>query len=417
MINALLAAAVAAGWSQTVRVAPVRIQLSPTASVFAARPLPASALSPGLGRAPAVALPGLKSILATPSGWQVHPAPGTESPDSPAPRPASEGLEQAAEFLPAPDAAPAPEDQAKEAAGRVFDHRNKGPLPVNAAPESVPGLPLTDSVLPRYLSVADPGDALWVSLVLEEASRSAAARRVLARVEAMAVKRGRPVTVVVQRITNLGTYDFDTEVVTLSLVHRKLPLIEVAPTLVHELLHVVQKSEGVPSDALELELDAYLTDWRVMTELGIPIRPRSFEGKGLEQFKKSFPDFVRWLGKEYKGNIPLIGSNLKAYLAQLENNAAKHSRSLKRKEKELLRREEVLRSMESIGHSADQREVYEADQITPLRRNIAGTKRTLAWIEHDSRTLRTPEGARRYRAFAAAVNRKARAFRRTLEGS
>lgn len=297
---------------------------------------------------------------------------------------------------------------AREFAGAVFDGAGRVPPSVGEPPQAG---------LPGYLSAARPEDGAWLSLVVREASRSRTGRRVLRGVEKLSAGRGRPVLVLVSPITNNGEFSYDWEIVTLDSAHKKREAALAAPILIHELEHVVQRASGLPADAFEMELEAYVTAFRVYRELELEPPPGSFDRKALKRFLTDLPKFIEWLKGEYSANIALLGSSLEEYRKTLGERAKAHGWAIARRTRELKKKQAVLAKMEAEGHPEALREAYKADEIVPAEGRLRRQKASLEWIRRDEKLLDSPEGRRRYASYAARVDKKARAARQALRRS
>jgi hypothetical protein len=95
---------------------------------------------------------------------------------------------------------------------------------------------------------------------------------------------------------------------------------DLAGTLAHELRHVAQHARGLPSNALELEIEAHLLDLAMMEELGLETRPNTFSRQLVEALAKSPEAFVRLLEAAVPGS-PYLGSQSPADIQdQLEQD-------------------------------------------------------------------------------------------------
>ncbi|MBI5203047.1 MAG: hypothetical protein HY925_15755 [Elusimicrobia bacterium] len=127
-----------------------------------------------------------------------------------------------------------------------------------AAPVSVP------PSAPEFLHATRPADREFLARAVEAARASPTAASILDRVEALAERRGRPVQVRIRDLgNNWGEYDYIEDRLDIHSRFREEPALA-APTLAHELLHILQHEEDVPADALELELEAHILTLRIM---------------------------------------------------------------------------------------------------------------------------------------------------------
>ncbi len=137
---------------------------------------------------------------------------------------------------------------------------------------------------------------------------------------------------------------------------------DLAGTLAHELRHVAQHAQGLPSNALELEIEAHLEDLALLSELGLKTRPHTFS-RQLEDALKQGPDaFVSLLQAAVPGS-PYLGEQSPAdIIEQLEED------------------------LDDV-----------AQKSGPRARKLA------VQIENDLELLRSPKGRAAYQAFSARV--------------
>ncbi|OGR94711.1 MAG: hypothetical protein A2V88_05550 [Elusimicrobia bacterium RBG_16_66_12] len=104
---------------------------------------------------------------------------------------------------------------------------------------------------------------------------------------------------------------------------------ELAGTLVHELLHVAQHAAGLPSYALELEIEAHLQDLELMAELGLTPPPHTFARQALDALTKGPAAFVELISAAVPGSPCLGTDSLDDVIDQLEQDleAARAGRS------------------------------------------------------------------------------------------
>ncbi|MBI4423151.1 MAG: hypothetical protein HY554_05460 [Elusimicrobia bacterium] len=228
---------------------------------------------------------------------------------------------------------------------------------------------------PRFLQV-ERRDQAFVSAAVAAARRSPTGRRILERIDALARRRGRPVRVAVRPLKGeWGAYDYIRDVLELHAGFRSEPELA-APTLAHELQHVLQHEAGVPAEALEMELEAHLVSIEVMRELGIAPSPETFDAVALRQLERGVEDYIRWMQGQLPAKLLLIGSGFAALEDQLDTEASELEQRLDRG----------------------------AGKILAAR---------LDWTLRDLQLVRSAAGRRRYRGFARrVVARLGRAHRR-----
>ncbi|NNN06249.1 MAG: hypothetical protein HKL90_10150 [Elusimicrobia bacterium] len=137
---------------------------------------------------------------------------------------------------------------------------------------------------------------------------------------------------------------------------------DLAGTLAHELRHVTQHAQGLPSNALELEIEAHLQDLALLNELGLKSRPHTFS-RQLEDALKRGPDaFVALIQAAVPGSPYLGEQSLADIVDQLEQD------------------------LDDV-----------AQKTGPRAQKLA------AQIESDLERLRSPKGRAAYKAFSARV--------------
>lgn len=137
---------------------------------------------------------------------------------------------------------------------------------------------------------------------------------------------------------------------------------ELAGTLAHELLHVAQHAAGLPSNALELEIEAHLLDMKLMEELGLEPPPHTFAMQAHEALKKGPADFIELIQAAVPGS-PYLGESTP---------------------------EEII-------------EELERELKAQRRKKSARAAALAAVIEQDLETLRSEKGLANYRAFSKRV--------------
>lgn len=295
------------------------------------------------------------------------------------------------------------------AASALFDGAT-----LRRAPETVqPLLPFPEfkqladppaSGLPKFLSVANPEHADWIGSVVREAWRSKTGRRILRDAAMLSAGLGRPITVVVADLrANNGEYVYDWDAVRMGHHYLKKDPAEAAPTLVHELLHVVQKSHILPTDAFEMELEAYGVTFEVMRELAVPFAQGSFYRKAYLKFHGPLDAYVKWLLDEYDNNRSVIGSRLSAYIEELEKARDKSKRKLARLDKKIAQALAVVAEMERTGQDPRSIEHYRIDIIGQLALNRRSEAQSLGWAERDLDLLASETGRERYRKYSKRV--------------
>lgn len=369
--------------------APVPVLLSPIMpSPSAAQPLNLS-----LSAVPSLLSP---SVVVQPSlALAVSPIPAAAS----APK-----LEPAANAsLPAAiEAALAPETPALDS---LYD--GSAPAPEPSIPPAPPAAPLGSG-----LRMARPEHEAWLKSVVDLLAITRTGRRVLRDIDALALRRGVPILLDVKAIGNNGEFRYDSDMLIMDSGHLKRDPYQSAPILAHELQHVLQRSLELPADALELEIESYTVESRVWNELGIEPDAGTFARDARKHLAKDFPGFVKWLGEQYKNNIPLYGSTMDAYIARLEKNLARAKKSEAQTRKKIKALERVLESMKANGMSEDAIAAHRREDMEPLERALRDGAVNRAWTERDLARLKEPAIAARFRAYARGVARRGRSLSR-----
>ncbi len=94
---------------------------------------------------------------------------------------------------------------------------------------------------------------------------------------------------------------------------------DLAGTLAHEITHAAQHARGLPSSALELEIEAHLLDLELMRELGLRAPPDTFARQLEEALKKGPAAFTDLLQAAAPG--PFLGEqSMSDIVDQLEDD-------------------------------------------------------------------------------------------------
>lgn len=366
--------------------APVPSMILPLTSPLPFNPLPLNPLS----LTPSLAV---SAIPAAPQGPAIVPANAA----APLARPV-----EAAASIPASDETP--EFQSAKSAAR-FD----GSVPSEA---EAPSVSVPVPALGSGLRMAQPDHDSWLASVGGLLAQTRTGRRVLRDIDALAASRGRPVLLDIKAIGNNGEFRYDSDILVMDVGHLKRDPYQSAPILAHELQHVLQRAQELPADALELEIESYTVESRVWSELGVEPDAGTFARSARAKLMKGPAVFAKWLGDEYKNNIPLYGSNVDAYVARLE----KKLKSSKALEAKTLRKkaavERVIATMRENGQSEESIAAYRREDLEPLERSLRDNAFSRAWLERDLLLLSTPEGRERFRAYSRGVMRRARALSR-----
>ncbi len=381
------------------------LSLPAAGGTFAIRPAPVelAPLAAPLASPPSLALEGVKPLQEIPKldALPLSQIEAVQEPLAVEVRP-----EEARAWVPLASAQAADAARTPELAAAGFDGDN------------LPGEPAaSEPALPSYLASPDAAHSAWIAGVVEAASRSKTGRAVLGRVARLAEDQGRPLMVVVAPIGNSGEYAFDHEIVTLDSKHAKSAPEDAAPVFIHELTHVLQLAQELPADAFEMELEAWLTQFRVSEELGFKPPRGSFHASAFRRFKNDLDRFIVWLKKEYSTNIAVVGSDVSEYETELEERQLKHHGELERLEKRLEKKRKIEERMRQTRQPEGLIAEFHLDEVAPLEEKVRQKIRDIGWVERDLALLRDPESRRRYQVYAARVLKRARLYRERLTAS
>ena len=235
---------------------------------------------------------------------------------------------------------------------------------------------------PSYLKTKNPADAAWLDAVLAEARRSPAAARVLRDVERLFAKRGKPMPVEFRSMgRDLAEFDYLHGVILISHKVRREGLGNVAGTLVHELLHVLQHAQGMPAEALEMELEAHVLTLEIMRDLGVPLEQDRFSKEAHRRLLKGPGEFIDWL----QGQLPSKYRLLKSSIEECESVLEEQGDEIEERLDDLHDR--------LAADPANARLKARLDEAESLR----------DWIRSDRDLLASAEGRQRYRNFARRV--------------
>lgn len=173
-----------------------------------------------------------------------------------------------------------------------------------------------------FLVLRDRERAAALDRAVELARTTAAGRRALDAAEKALAAAGRTLPVQVKDLgRNWGEYDYLNDRLRLhARLFEKGHEAELAGTLAHELTHVAQHAAGLPSNALELEIEAHLLDLELMEELGLQPRPHTFAAQISDALKKSPKAFLEVLQMAVPGSPFLGESTPAAIIEQLEED-------------------------------------------------------------------------------------------------
>ncbi|PIP81644.1 MAG: hypothetical protein CO113_12915 [Elusimicrobia bacterium CG_4_9_14_3_um_filter_62_55] len=398
------------------------LSLSPTAPLAAPSLFSDGAL-PTLTLPSAIAAPAAAAVRAAIAAPALRSAPGANASIAPrSPAPAAGPVRGNAADAPAPRAPrrarPAAIEVLREAAAGVeIKGRAQATLgtlfDANAPSAADPAFAADPSAaLPPYLKIADAEDAAYLSRLYAAALRSKTGRAVLQRVEEY-TGNGREPVIVEFAEEDGGSFTFDWEVVRMSKGYKADSDEKAAAALIHELVHVLQKGEDLPFYGVELELEAYIAQFKVVRELGAVWGKDDFHHGAYRSLKASVEGFLKMLvaQPQYKDSLSLIGSDFRKFEEQLRGMERKAQRTADQMEAYLKDREATLKRLRKLGVSERRSDAYRGKEVLASEEILVSWELEIHRVRRDLRILRTPVGRHRYLDFSRRVLREARAFR------
>ena len=185
-----------------------------------------------------------------------------------------------------------------------------------------------------------------------------------------------------------------------------------APILAHELQHALQRAQGLPSDALELEIESYTVESRVWSELGVEPPKGSFGASARRLLLKGIEFFVPWLAKEHKDDIQLYGGTMAKYVQKVEKSRATTLKRIVRAEKDIKSAEGAQVKMRAAGMPEEAIAAHAREELEPAQRRLRDARMTLGWHDRDLALLVDEAGRARFRAYSRGVIRRARSLSR-----
>ena len=238
-------------------------------------------------------------------------------------------------------------------------------VPVAAVPLlGLPDEPLQPDRSAPWLALDDPKAAAALDRAVDLARTTRAGRKALDEAERVLSEQGRSLPVIVEALgRNFGEYDYIQKNMHLhAALFKPGREADLAGTLVHELTHVVQHSQGVPTNALEMELEAHLQDLKMLEELGLEPPPNTFARQAYEALRRGPKAFIAMIQAAVPATVFLGEQDFEDIEEQLEQDLETQSR-----------------------------------KKSKAARGLAGA------IENDIALLRTPEGRASYKSFSKRV--------------
>lgn len=186
--------------------------------------------------------------------------------------------------------------------------------------------------LAPWLETDDSKVAAALDRAVALARVTRAGRRALDAAERALAEQGRSLPILVLDLgRNHGEYDYLAGNMRLhKALFQRGREAELAGTIVHELTHVVQHARGVPSNALEMEIEAHLQDLEMLAELGVKPPKGTFARQSLEFLAQGPDKFIRLIQAAVPGSIFLGDSSLEDVIDQLEEDLADQRRRARR---------------------------------------------------------------------------------------
>jgi hypothetical protein len=321
------------------RVEPLTPRLSPAPAVSVALPSYSAALMAPSLAAPAPLLALAPSVVAAPALSAVPAAPALMAAAVPAAAaaPADGPKRLTSGALPSVSKAAAPNDDAElpSRSLNVFWDGLGTPasvdeplfaLPSAVVPEAAGSASAKPASAAPWLALEDRRFAAALDAAVKLARGTRAGRKAFAAAEQALDGASLPVDVL-DLGRNWGEFDYLDGRLRLD---RKLFApgreADLAGTIAHELMHVSQHAQGLPSNALELEIEAHLLDLALMEELGLTPPPNTFALQAREALAKSPKAFIELIQAAVPGSPFLGESSFEDIVEQLEEDLAGLSR-------------------------------------------------------------------------------------------
>jgi hypothetical protein len=395
----LLAASVAAATPAAAAVVRAPLAVLPAVPAAFLPPLAMSPVAPALfspaaASAPELAAPPVPAALAA-AAPSAAPAPVAAAPALAAPAARAAASEEPA--APAPAGKFPSLEAASVGAARLFDAM----AAERAAGTVVPGLHATS-----------PEDTAWLSAAAGALARTRTGRRVLKDIADLAARRGHPTILVVKAISNNGEFRYDSDLLVMDKNHLRLPPEQSAPILAHELQHVLQRAQGIPVDALEMEIESYTVENRVWSELGVSAKRDSFALAVRRRLLNRPDKFFKWINEQYEHNRLLHGTTMDSYVEWLKEQREKILRRREKAVKDVEKARAVARAMRAEKKPAKAIRAYEREEIEPIVSRLRDISDELRWADRDLAYLAQPENRAAFRKYSRGVIRRARALSR-----
>jgi hypothetical protein len=204
--------------------------------------------------------------------------------------------------------------------------------------------------------------------------------------------------------SNNGEYVYDWGMLRMALSYKKLAPEAAAPVFIHELLHAVQRFHRLPTDAVEMELEAHVVTIQVARELGLRFPKNDFSRKAEELLRESPEAFIQFVASSYSDNLGFgAGQKIAEFERRLFDLHARSTARIRRLESKLSRRQATLERMKESSQPEDEVRSYERDTVGPVAAEMRREEETRSRIETDLALLRDPASQDRYRGYARRV--------------
>ncbi len=197
------------------------------------------------------------------------------------------------------------------------------PVPATLVPlAGISDEPLDQGRAYPWLVLDDPKAAAALDRALDLARTTKAGRRALDEAERVLAAQKRDLPVTVEALgRNYGEYDYVAKTMSLHKdLFKKGREADLAGTVVHELTHVVQHSLGIPTNALEMEIEAHLQDLEMLEELGQEPPPHTFARQLYDALRKDPKDFIALIQAAVPGTVFLGDTSFEDIEEQLESD-------------------------------------------------------------------------------------------------
>ena len=219
--------------------------------------------------------------------------------------------------------------------------------------------------------------------VIALARRTPTGREVVRKIKKLSSQAGNFPVVFSSLGRNLGQYNYAYQTLELDrkFLHEDIRLS--VSTLIHEMTHILQHSQNVPAESLEMELEAYLVHIKTLRELKMPVKDwEPFSQQAFKLIKSDPQKYIDWMAEQHPGKFLLKNGNAEE-LAEFQ-------------EQELERQDKLINNLNQ--------KIEESPQNTALRKKKKRAKIILSWIERDIALLRSRKGVARYRQFSKRVH-------------